>query len=293
MVTEQQLIDLILIAQSYNLELGEKMIDEQKKGCDDCADKLVNQILQLIILVEQLYYKIELNDYGEETESLYACLLSAVATYSGASLSLDQNAVNPNITIIVDIIGNNQPNELTFYWSDFIDNGEEGRVRYENAEIAGWTPIIVIGDVDKTLLKFRDFTPLSTGGFELKSDGNLPAIYEGQAGWIVGYEPYVAPTPSYPSTGTYRLVNKSTIDTSYFITSSIPLLAGQTVNNAFTSGQSLIGSIAIGQKLNFTRYLSNGDVDTELELTNPPSTQLNTSVMDLTKSYEFIYTDNI
>lgn len=288
MVTEQQVIDLILIAQSYNLELGDNMIVEQKKGCDDCADKLANQILQLIMLVEQLYYKIELNDYGEETDSLYACLLSAVAAYSGASLSLDPNAVNPNITIEVEIIGNNQPNELTFYWNDFIDNGEEGRVRYENAELAGWTPIFVIGNIDKHLLKFVDFTPLSTGGFELKADGNIPAIYEGQVGWIVGYEPYIAP----PEEFTYKLVNNSSIATEYILESvTIPLTVGQTVENPVVVGQAITATVEDGQTCTYTIYNSDGSV--QFTTTIIGEATINGVAMVADKDQEFIYIDTV
>lgn len=283
----EEITDSILLAKSFQTELTDELLYDQKRGCMDCKDQgEINRIENLVVSLEN---RVSRNTLDEETDKIYNCLLTAIANYSGSSLPVDPNANVPNITIDVTIIGNNQPNELTFYWSDFIDNGEEGRVRYENPLWVNWNPMLSIGNMPYLEVGV-DYNVLPTGGFTLLLTGNVPAIYEDQIMRSVGYEPYT--TPDYPSAGTYRLANSSTIDTSYFITSSIPLVAGQTVNNAFTSGQSLLGVIADGQKLNFTRYLSNGDVDLTLELTNPPSTQLNTSVMDLTKSYEFIYTDN-
>lgn len=287
-MVEQEIIDLTQIAKSYLMELGSEMITEHKKGCDDCAEKISWKIQQLIMLVESLYEKIRLDDYGEETERLYSCLLSAVGSYSGASLSVDPNSVNPNIVIDVTIIGNNSPNELTFYWSDFIDNGEEGRVRYENAELAGWTPIISIGNIDKNLWKFLDFTPLSTGGFELKPSGNIPAIYEGQGGWILGYEPYVAP----PEEFTYKLVNNSSIATEYILESTtIPLTVGQTIENPVVVGEAITATVEDGQTCTYTVYNSDGSV--QFTTTIIGEATINGLAMVADKDQEFIYIDTV
>lgn len=289
MITVEEITEAILRAKGYQAELTEELLEEQKAGCMDCKDQRdINRIENLVVSLENRIVRFDL---GEDTTKLYNCLLLAIGNYHDGALSIDPNATVPSIIIDVEVITDSRPNELTFYWSDLIDNGEDGRVRYENPLIKGWTPMIVIGDVDKHLLKFRDFIPLEDGGFELVNTGNVPSMFNGQVGWIVGYEPYATPEPTYPSAGTYRLVNNSSIDTSYFISSSIPLVSGQTVNAAFSFGDTLIGSISNGEKLNFTRYLSDGTVDLTLELTNPPSTQLSTSIMDQNKSYEFIYTD--
>lgn len=184
------------------------------------------------------------------------------------------------------------PDDLTFYWADFVDSGEDGRIRYDNLLWAGWNPILSVGNMPYLEVDV-DYELLDTGGFILLSSGNVPFVYAGQIIRAVGFELPIVPEPPYPPAGSYRLINNSSVDASYFITSSIPLVVGQIVNSEFTLGESVLGQIQSGQKLTFTRYLSDGTVDETLELTNPPSNQINTGIMDLTKSYKFIYTDNV
>jgi hypothetical protein len=151
--------------------------------------------MQLTILKGQLEYQVSIGDYGTQTEKLYACLLSAVANYSGASITVDPNAQIPNTIIDVTIVGNDSPYELQFGYDDFIDSGVDARVRYENPYWVNWLPIL---EVDNVVLHFgledegipNDYFPLATGGFVLLPNGNMPAIYAGQTLTTVGYRPY-------------------------------------------------------------------------------------------------------
>lgn len=192
-MTVEEINDLILIADGFSYELGQELLIEEKKGCEDCGD--VATIMLLTILKSQLEYQVSIGDYGTQTEKLYACLLSAVANYSGASITVDPNAQIPNTIIDVTIVGNDSPYEITFDWADFIDNGFDGRVRYENPYWTNWNPILSIDNMPYLVLNV-DYALLSTGGFVLLPNGNVPQVYDGQLMRSVGYEPYtVVVTP--------------------------------------------------------------------------------------------------
>lgn len=281
-------IDLTLIARSYSLQLGLEMINEQKKGCDDCADKLANQILQLIMLTEQIFERIERGELDGEAESLYNCLLGAVAGYSGASLSLDPNAVNPDINIIVEGgSGVTLPYWEDIPWSEMTNDTDGYRDTYFNAEWIDYNPMIQIQGVVMYQVGV-DYDNDGLGTITFKSG---KGIYDGQFFRAGNFQPYTEPTPPYPLPNTYRFVNNSSIDTEYSITGLTPLVVGQTVEGNITLGMSLLGLIQSGQQLRFRRYNADGTVDYELVSTNPPSNQTGTTAVDLTKGYEFIYTD--
>ncbi len=371
------------------LELGLKMINEQKKGCDDCADKLVNQILQLIILTEQLYKRIEDGDYGEETDKLYDCLLGAVAGFSGASLSLDPNAVNPNITIDVTIIGDQRPDWIDVDWEEMTNDVDGYRDTYFNTDWVGWNPMIqVMGVVMYQLgidydndgqgnITFREgkglyegqyfragnyqiytppVNPVEEGSILLDNQSSQTITYSDNGGsttnlgagvaygknpitdgqsFVVNFptgttltrtkydgagvfEPplvltnpntstygdfvmeielgwyyVVIDTPvSFPSAGKYRFVNGSGLDTTYsFGSGSIPLTDGEEVIDSFTLGQSILAFLVVDQGLTMNVYNSDGSLFSTLEVQNPPTDQLGTGALDLTKAYEFIYSN--
>lgn len=196
MAVVEQITSLLLIADAYILELASEILEDYKKGCDECAIKPKGKLQQVIMLKEQLSYQVSVDDMGTVTDLLFSCMLKAIDTYSGASISVDPNANVPNTTIDVEIIGNDSPYEVSLEWDDFIDNGEEGRIRLEMPEWVEWLPIL---SLDNVYLNFGnpflpdDFKVLSTGGIELLPTGNTPAIYDGQTLRAVGYQPYTAP----------------------------------------------------------------------------------------------------
>lgn len=143
MATVEQVQDLILIAKGYLLELAQNIVDEWEDGCNGCALKTSLKIQQVILLSEQLQQATE----QDKIDSLYACLLSAVANYSGASIAVDANSKVPSIDIDVTIVGDNRPDWIDVSWTDMTNDVTGYRDTYFNAEWVGFDPMIQIGGV--------------------------------------------------------------------------------------------------------------------------------------------------
>lgn len=288
MVNVTQIQNLILIATAYQLELGEQLYAEQKKGCIDCFD--ASLIERLEWLSDSLSNQVDRNDYGEETNRLYACLLSAVGNYSGASLTVDGNSSVPNTIIIVEGgSGVTLPYWEDVPWSEMTNDVDGYRDTYYNSEWINYNPMIQIQGV----VMYQDGVDYDNDGQGTITFKPGKGIYDGQYFRAGNFQPYVAPTPTYPLPNTYRFVNNSSVNTQYSITGLTPLAVGQEVSGNVTLGMSLLGVIQSGQQLRFRRYNSNGTVDLELVSTNPPNFQTGTTAVDLTKGYEFFYTDNL
>lgn len=286
-MTAQEILDLIQISDAYSLELTEDLLDEEKNGCVSCSD--ANKIMQLIILKRQLIYKISIDDYGTETQKLYSCILSAIANYSGASISVDPNSSTPNTTIDVIIIGNESPYEITFSWSNFIDNGLAGRVRYENPAWAGWIPIISIDNMP-FLVEGVDFQNLLSGGFILLSGGNVPAVYNGQVIRSLGYSPSSIPPIVL---GVVLIQNNSVQSISYNdnFGGLTTLPAGQDYEkDPIIDNQQMYVAFPTGTTMTYTRYNSDGTVNFTVTYSNPSAVNYTESNMSITKRHEFIIT---
>lgn len=88
-----------------------------------------------------------------------------------------------------------RPMEKTLKWSDLISTGAEGRKRYENNNWINWNPQLFV-DSAIGLLVYDDYDVLPNGGFELKSTGNVPLIYNEQIIRAVGFERFtITPLP--------------------------------------------------------------------------------------------------
>lgn len=293
MATQGQINDLILVADGYMLEKTNEMLVEQKKGCDDCGD--VSAIMQLTILKEQLNYQMSIDDYGDQTDTLYSCLLGAVANYSGASIVVDPNANVVNTTIDVTTIGNDSPYEITIAWADFIDNGLDGRIRYENPLWAGWLPMLAIDNMP-FLVEGTDFTNISTGGFELLPSGNVPAIYDGQLIRAVGYEPYGTPPEEIPEAGEIIILNGTSGDIEYNDAGAGDVTLGASdsfTKNPFVDNQYFVITFLQYTTLTVKKYDSGGTlVDTITESnTSFPDQQYTLSSMDIDFGYSAKITD--
>ena len=280
-MVEQEIIDLTQIAKSYLIELGSEMIDEQKKGCDDCADKISWKIQQIIMLVESLYEKVRINDYGEQTDSLYSCLLGAVGSYSGASLSLDPNSVNPNIVIDVTIIGNDLPNWIDVFWADMTNDVSGYRDTYFNGDWVGLNPMIQIEGVVMYQVDV-DYTNDGQGTITFKAGKGL---YDGQYFRAGNYQVYTAPPIDI---FTYKLVNNSEVDTEYTLESVVtPLVVGQTIENPIIIGQAIGAQVMDGQTCTYTIYDSEGEVVYTVTIIGEAF--INGNSMVANQNQEFIY----
>lgn len=209
MVEQSDIIELQLIASAYMLELGEEVTDSQSIGCIGQSD--LNIIAQLMMLKKQLTYKIEAEDFGEETDKLYQCLSDLVGSYSGSSITVDPNAGVDGITIIVEGGGgDNRPYPLIVNWSDFEPSDEPngGRNIFYNAEWKGWTPL-PLNWQNIELLPNIDYISLEDGGIELLANGKLPYLYEGDHITAEVYTPYISPTP--PVGKSVTVFNKSNL----------------------------------------------------------------------------------
>lgn len=284
MAQQVEIQELLLLADGYLIELGDIIFLEQTSGCLDCSDvDLAYNILELQLALQ---HKLDTSDYGEQTDVLYACLQKVIQNYSGASLTVDPNAQIPNTTIDVTTLGNNRPYEITFGWSDFIDNGLDGRVRYENPYWVGFNPILSVDNMPYLVLGV-DYDLLATGGFVLLSGGNLAALYDGQIMRAVGYEPYVAPPTV---VGVALIDNQSSISISYQDDggSLTALPAGQQFfKDPIIDHQSLYIDYT-GTRLEQTEYNADGTIFFHIVLTGSGTTISN---MDITKRYEIIITN--
>lgn len=186
MANQQQILDLTLLSSTYLVELGMEAIAEQKKGCMDCSD--LNKIEQLIMLNEQLYEKIAENSYGKDTDMLYNCLLKAVASFDGASASIDPNSVTDGITIIVEGGGggSNLPIWIDVPWSEMSNDVDGYRDTYYNPAWVGYNPAIT-----------RQGTVMYQVDIDYSNDGNGTIVFNDGKGFYDGeffraenYQPY-------------------------------------------------------------------------------------------------------
>ena len=285
MATKEEIQDKVLLGRAYYLELLGAYYIEDSNGCKSCKP---NDLARLRLISKELQYRINNDIVNEDVQKLYKCYLDILSDYSGMSISLDPNAQIPGITIIVEGgSGVTLPYWQDIPWSEMTNDVDGYRDTYFNLEWAGYNPMIQIQGV----VMYQD-------GVDYDNDGQGTivfrpgkGIYDGQYFRAGNFQPYVAPTPIYPLPNTYRFVNNSSIDTQYSITGLTPLVAGQTVSGNVTLGMSLLGLIEEGQQLRFRRYNADGTVNLELVSTNPPSFQTATTAVDLTKGYEFLYTD--
>lgn len=203
-MTEQEINDLILIADGYTLELTKQLSTEMKKGCLNCGDSA--KVMQITVLKSQLEYKISIGDYGTETQSIYNCLLDAVASYSGASISVDPNASIPNTIIDVTIIGDNRPSWFDFSWDEMESSDEVDGARYTyiNPILNGWNPSLQTGT---TLLYLGVEYDMYDGGIIRLRDGF--GIYVGSSIRADNFQPYTA--PPLPPTGTQFIWNRTNL----------------------------------------------------------------------------------
>lgn len=186
-MTEQDIIDLILITDGYTMELTTALLADNRSGCMNV--ELSAQINQLNILKSQLSHKTIDADYGKETQELYACLLDAVSAYSGASISLDPNSNTPDVSIIVPM--DVAPAWFDFSWSDMEvadQDGDGARYTYINPILIGWNPSLQTGT---TLLYLGFNYDLYAGGIVRLKAGY--GIYSGQSIRADNFQPYAAP----------------------------------------------------------------------------------------------------
>lgn len=184
----EEIQQTILLSQAYTLELTDKLLEEQKKGCSGCKyESQVNQIINLIVSLEN---RISRNDLGSDTAKIYDCLLTAIENFSGSSV-IDPNAIVGGITIIVEGggSGSDMPAPIDVFYSDMTgDDGNGGRTVYTNTDLIGWIPFVQTTGVSMLYIDI-DFTwNSSTGVLELLPNGNLPAIYDGSTFRITGYK---------------------------------------------------------------------------------------------------------
>lgn len=196
-MTEEEVTDLIIISKAYSLELTRLMLDAQKSGCR--ADDISSQVMRLIVLKEQLLYKIKTDDYGTETQKLYSCLLQAVAGYSGAAISLDPHASIPNTALDITIIGDERPSWFDFSYADMEtadQDADGGRYTYINPVLAGWEPSL---ETPTTFFRMGvDFDVYEGGRIVFRSGYGL---YDGQSVRADNFRRYTAP-PITPPFGT-------------------------------------------------------------------------------------------
>jgi hypothetical protein len=177
MATQQQIQDAILLGRSYRFELVDDLLTNLKKGC--CGN--TSLIAQISGLISSLEHRIEDNIYNLTTNALYSCLLTSIANYSGASLTVDPNASLPN-TIIEGGGGSgyNPPNPVNITFADMSgDDGSGGRTTYTNSGWVGWIPFLQTTGVIQLFDGVDYDYDVVTGTFTLLSDGNLPALYAG------------------------------------------------------------------------------------------------------------------
>lgn len=193
MANQQQILDLTLLSSTYMVELGLEAIAEQKKGCGGCND--LKKIEQLIMLNEQLYEKVEAGDYGLETSMLYNCLLKAVASFDGASASIDPNSITDGITIIVEGGGgSNLPPWKDVFWSEMSNDVDGYKDTYYNPAWAGYNPAIT-----------RQGTIMYQVDIDYANDGNGTIVFNDGKGFYDGeffraenYQPYGTVIPLTP-----------------------------------------------------------------------------------------------
>ncbi len=100
--------------------------------------------------------------------------------------------------------------------------------------------------------------------------------------WYVGEAAVVLPD-------TYKLVNNSSINTTYTLSGNQNLTAGQTVQNPIIAGQAISANVLDGQQLVYTVYDSGGGV--VVTLTQTGSGSINGVPMANGERQEFIYTN--
>lgn len=193
MVTLEQIAVKVGYAKNYYSEKFEEYRLNLIDGCKNCCDEGLGC---LSYLITALQFDLDGEINTDVTQSLYNKLSGILGGYNQA-FTYDPNVYVPGTTIVVE--APTSPYEIMFGYDDFIDNGLDGRIRYDNPDWAGWLPLIEIGGV---ALNFGipgvadDYYPLSSGGFVLLPTGNIPAFYDLQVARTVGYEPYtVVVTP--------------------------------------------------------------------------------------------------
>lgn len=272
MATQQQIQDAILLGRSYRFELVDDLLTNLKKGC--CGN--TSLIAQISGLISSLEHRIDDNIYNLTTNSLYSCLLTSIANYSGASLSVDPNASLPN-TIIEGggIIIDSRPDPIDVFYADMSgDNGSGGRTTYTNADWIGWYPYLQTRGVVQ-LYEGKDYSyNVSTGTFILLPDAlsGITGIYEGGSIRAVNYS-RTSDVPDAPFVSYISLNNVSTQSIVYNDNGSgdVTLVAGDDFyKTPVISGQSFVTTYPVGTTLNFGVYDVNGLVFSE-SFPNPPS----------------------
>jgi len=194
MATQQQIQDAILLGRSYRLELVDDLLSNLKKGC--CGN--TSLIAQISGLISSLEHRMEDNIYNLTTSALYTCLLTSIANYSGASLTVDSNASLPNTVIEGGGGGSdyNPPNPINITFDDMSgDDGSGGRTTYTNSEWVGWIPFMQTTGVIQLFDGIDYDYDVTTGSFTLLPNGNLPALYDGSVIRVTSYakDGYIPP----------------------------------------------------------------------------------------------------
>lgn len=192
--------DAVDRAKLYNISEFKKLRARIAKGERHCS---FGELICIRRWISALEYDINQNFNDAGTQAIYKLLLDGIHGYGG-TYQLDPNVDIPGRTVVINVPGGGRPYELTFKWSDFIDNGEDGRIRYENTDWAGWNPMLSIDNMPYLNVDV-DYIVLETGGFELLPGGAVPAIYEGQTMRAVGYEPIGVTPPPDPTTRVFHV----------------------------------------------------------------------------------------
>lgn len=291
MVSLQDIEALVLVADSYMLELGEQKNSEQKKGCS--ADGIVAQIAQLIMLKEQLMYQVSIDDFGDRTTLLYNCLSTAVQTFSGSNMAIDPNAVVPGVTIVVQ--SGTVPQWFDVPWSDMesADEDENGaRYTFRSSAILGWNPSVQDGtNLFEIGVHYDMYSDGSQGVFRFREGYG---IYEGSYVRFDNFQAYIAPPLPPPVIFNIYVFNNSSSPISYSANEGgdVPLEAGGVYENNFTIEGYVFGvKMPVGTQTQ-TNIYNNGElVDTYIN-TNPPNTGSFAGGMSPSLTYEWVVTDS-
>lgn len=221
----------IQLADQYSFELCEEMLAEEKKGCLDCCD--LNLIANLIELTSQLERRVLRNEFDEDTDALYTCLMGKLIGYSGSTGTINPNASIPSINIGVTVITDGRPAWFDFYWDEMesSDEVDGARFTYINPILDGWNPSLQTGT---TLLYLGvDYDMYEGGVVKLRSANG---IYEQQSIRADNFQPYEAP-PLPPPTTDYYIANDTNLKSDFS-----PSVGNVTIEVVLNTGTATIGA---------------------------------------------------
>ena len=192
MATINEITNSILLAKAYQNELTDALLEAQINGCTDInSQSQINRLENLIISLES---RIERNVLDDNTDVIYSCLLTAIANYSGSSLSIDPNASVPSIIIDVINTGNNLPDWIDVPWSAMTNDVAGYRDTYFNADWIGLNPAIQIPGVTMYVVGV-DYDNDGNGNITFRAGKGL---YDGQYFRAGNYQAYTPlPTGGY------------------------------------------------------------------------------------------------